>query len=145
MAKGVHLRIGKTQSLKKEILWLKLIQKLCGYTSQGVTLQLLYFQQKMKGGEPFHPSNGDKLVFKVTKKLGDEESRVLVIENEMDNNEEEYWSIKFKPEDTKNLAFGKYFYDVEINICDNGEVVDVDTIIGKTDEITPTFMIWGEA
>jgi hypothetical protein len=106
---------------------------------------IIVFSAENEGGEPFHPSNGDKLVFKVTKKLGDEESRVLVIENEMDNNEEEYWSIKFKPEDTKNLAFGKYFYDVEINICDNGEVVDVDTIIGKTDEITPTFMIWGEA
>lgn len=106
---------------------------------------IIVFSAENEEGKPFHPSNGDKLVFKVTKKLGDEESRVLVIENEMDNNEEEYWSIKFKPEDTKNLAFGKYFYDVEINICDNGEVVDVDTIIGKTDEITPTFMIWGEA
>lgn len=106
---------------------------------------IIVFSAENEKGEPFHPSNGDKLVFKVTKKLGDEESRVLIIENEMDDNEEEYWSIKFKPEDTKNLAFGKYFYDVEINICDDGEVVDVDTIIGKTDEITPTFMIWGEA
>jgi hypothetical protein len=106
---------------------------------------IIVFSAENEDGESFHPSNGDKLIFKATKKMGDEESRVITIENEMDGNEEEYWSIKFKPEDTKNLAFGKYPYDVEINICDNGEVVDVDTIIGKTDTLSPTLVIWGEA
>ena len=101
-----------------------------GYTTFGVD------------DENFHPSAGDRLTFSVGNNYDD--PPIFSITNVMDDSEDAFWQVSFKPEHTKNLAYGKYVFDVELEIVSNGEVVDRDTIIGKDDEIKPTFVVWPE-
>ena len=95
-------------------------------------------------GDPYIPKNKDRLIFSAAKKVGDEP--LVEIVNEMDGDAEAFWNIRFDPEDTENLVFGKYAYDVELQIRNSttGELEDRKTIIGKTDTISPTLVIWGE-
>ena len=60
--------------------------------------------------EPYVPTLKDKLIFSAAKKVGDDP--LVKIENEMDNDAEAFWNIRFEPEDTESLAFGKYAYEV---------------------------------
>ena len=95
-------------------------------------------------GEPYIPKLKDKLIFSAAKRVGDDP--LVEIVNEMTGDTEVFWNIRLNPEDTENLAFGKYAYDVELQIRDSitGELEDRKTIIGKTDTISPTLVIWGE-
>ena len=95
-------------------------------------------------GEPYVPKEKDKLIFSAAKKVGDDP--LVKIENEMVDNAEAFWNIRFDPEDTEDLPFGKYAYDVELQIRNSvtGELEDRKTIIGKTDTISPTLVLWGE-
>lgn len=94
--------------------------------------------------EPYIPKLKDRLIFSAAKKVGDEP--LIEITNEMTGNAEAFWNIRFEPEDTEGMAFGKYAYDVQLEIRNSstGEIEDVKTIIGKTDTKSPTLMIWGE-
>lgn len=97
---------------------------------------------KDEDGEEFHPTAGDKLIFEASKKVGEEP--VLSIENTMTDSEEEFWTIRFNPSDTENLSISKYAFDVDIEIYADDVLVDRDTIIGKTDTVSPTLVLWGD-
>ena len=104
----------------------------------------IVFGAKNKAGEDFHPTKNDRIIFSAAKKVGDEP--LIVIMNEMNNDEEAFWNIRFNPEHTENLPFGKYAYDVQIETRSSttGSLQNVDTIIGKTDTLSPTLVLWGE-
>ena len=65
--------------------------------------------------------SGDEVKFSVKKNLSD---RSPVIEKTFDSNGQ----ITFAVEDTANLEFGNYFYDVQLTHTD-GTDVSVDTVI----------------
>ena len=101
-------------------------------------------------GVPYEPTNNDVLVFSFAKKVGAEP--IKQIENKFDENDpdpdvaDKWWTIEIKPEHTAGMKFGDYAYDVQIEGRDDvtDELVGVATIIGKTDELSPTLRIWGE-
>jgi hypothetical protein len=95
-------------------------------------------------GEPYVPTVKDRLIFSAAKKVGDDP--LVEIVNEMDDDVEAFWNIRFEPEDTESLSFGKYAYNVELQMRNSvtGELTDKKTIIGKTDTLSPTLVIWGE-
>lgn len=51
----------------------------------------------------------------------------------------DFWTITIPSASTNELKFGDYVYDVQLTNSSG-----VDTIIGKTDTISPTLRIWGE-
>ena len=59
--------------------------------------------------EPFTPGSGDKIRFAMSKKYGSTREETLILKDISIND----LLIKIDPEDTKNLDFGKYKYDVE--------------------------------
>lgn len=95
-------------------------------------------------GDPYVPKAKDRLVFSAAKKVGD--TPLVEIVNEMEDDAEAFWNIRIDSEDTESLAFGKYAYDVELQLRNSvtGELEDRKTIIGKTDTMSPTLVIWGE-
>ena len=60
---------------------------------------------------------------------------------------DDFWTITIKRDDwldgngNDKFKFSDYVFDVQIST----ELFGDDTIIGQTDEITPTFRVWGEA
>ena len=102
------------------------------------------FSAKDDEGEAFHPTVNDRLVFSAAKNWGDDP--LLQISNTMVDDEEDWWTIEFEPEDTKPLEFKKYVYDVQIEMrnSETGELEKPVTIIGKTDKLNPMLVIWGE-
>ena len=70
-------------------------------------------------GNPFTPAEGDEIRFALKKKVKDE----TVLINKIITNDN--LVLKLNPEDTKELAFGDYVYDIQITYS-NG---DVDTFI----------------
>ena len=102
------------------------------------------FSAKDKEGNSFHPTAKDKLIFKLSKKRG--EVPLLIIENEMILSESDFWTIHIDPEDTEDCKSGKYAYDVEIEQYDSstGAFISRSTIIGETEELSPTLVLWGE-
>ena len=88
-------------------------------------------------GATYEPSAGDKLQFAVAKKVGTEP--LFSITNTMVTDDDAFWTIQILPEHTKELKFGDYVYDVQLSNSSG-----VDTIIGETDDIHPTFRVWGE-
>lgn len=111
--------------------------------TRGDTVDII-FSAVNEEGNLFHPTKNDRLIFSVAKKLG--EDPIICIINEMNENEEDFWSIRIEPQNTSELKFGKYPFDVQLEIrgSDNGALEAVDTIIGKTDTISPSLVIWGE-
>ena len=93
-------------------------------------------------GTPYVPKSGDKLSFAVAKKVGAEP--IFTVTNEY-GVDADFWGIFLSSENTNKLAFKDYVYDVQIETADDetGRTV-VETIIGKTDTITPTLRAWGE-
>ena len=102
------------------------------------------FSAKDKEGNSFHPTAKDKLIFKVSKKR--DEDPFLTITNEMESVESDFWTVHIDPEDTEECKSGKYAYDVEIEQYNSstGEFISRSTIIGKTEELSPTLVLWGE-
>lgn len=70
-------------------------------------------------GNPFVPAEGDEIRFALKRKVKDE---AILINKVIPN---DTLVLKIEPEDTKNLAFGDYVYDIQITYS-NG---DVDTFI----------------
>ena len=72
-----------------------------------------------KDGKPYTPQDGDKIRFALKKKYTDDE--VLILKQiPIDS-----MTLRIDPEDTKNLNFGTYVYDVELTTKDGF----VDTFI----------------
>ena len=103
-----------------------------------------------KDGNTWNPQyTTDKITFAVAKKFGGEP--LMVIENEYDGTVPptetslaNFWTIVINKEDwldgtEDKFKFQDYVYDVQISTS-----TGADTIIGQTDEITPTFRVWGE-
>ena len=114
------------------------------YMTRSDTENIVFGAKDKETGDPYIPTVKDKLIFSAAKKVGDDP--LIEIVNEMDSDVEAFWNIRFEPEDTESLAFGKYAYDVELQMRNSvtGELNDRKTIIGKTDTISPTLVIWGE-
>ena len=115
------------------------------YLTRGDSAGIVFSASNCQGDQ-FHPTKNDRLIFSASKKFGEEP--LVEIINTMGENEseEDFWSIQINPDDTKNLGFGKYVFDVEIEMrnSESGELEAVDTIIGQTDCVTPTLILWGE-
>lgn len=111
------------------------------YLTRGNSATII-FSAEDESGEEFHPTAGDKLIFEASTKIGTDP--VLRIENVMASDEEEFWAIKFRPEDTQDLNISKYAFDVDLEIYEQEEMIDRDTIIGKTDTVSPTLVLWGD-
>ena len=80
----------------------------------------------------------DMLRFAVAKKVGADP--IFEITNTYDGvDADAFWTITIPSAYTKELKFGDYVYDVQL-ITTSG----IDTIIGKTDTISPTLRLWGE-
>lgn len=75
------------------------------------------------GVTPYTPSEGDMIQFAVKKEATDEGEPLIVKNIPIDT-----MVLKLEPEDTKNLDFGGYYYDIQLT-KENG---DVDTFITKT-------------
>jgi hypothetical protein len=114
------------------------------YMTRADSENIVFGAVDKKTGDTFIPTEKDKLIFSAAKKVGDDP--LIKIVNEMTGNIEAFWNIRFNPEDTETLVFGKYAYDVELQIRNSitGELEDRKTIIGKTDTISPTLVLWGE-
>ena len=88
-------------------------------------------------GNTYTPVLNDVLRFAVAKKVGADP--LFQKQNVMAGDATAFWTITIEPADTNPLKFGDYAFDVQLT--HDG---DVDTIIGATDEIQPTFRVWGE-
>lgn len=111
--------------------------------TRGDTVDII-FSAVNEEGELFHPTRNDRLIFSVAKKIGEEP--IISVSNTMVDSETDFWSIRINPEDTNELKFGKYAFDVQLEIrnSETDALEAVDTIIGKTDTISPTLVLWGE-
>ena len=88
--------------------------------TRGDTLKALV-GMKIQGGEEYRPVEGDVVRFAMKKKYSDEEELISkVIPNDT-------LMLHLEPQDTKELEFGKYVYDIQITYA-NG---DVDTFIDR--------------
>ena len=102
-------------------------------------------------GNAWNPSaTTDKITFAVAKKWGGD--IVMEITNEYDGTTpatdtslENFWTINIGTDDwfddngNDKFKFGDYKYDVQIDTS-----TGANTIIGKTDDIDPTFRVWEE-
>lgn len=73
-----------------------------------------------KDGEAYIPQDGDKIRFAMKKDISDKDCLIL---KDIDMNT---MRLQIDPEDTKNLSFGSYIYDIELTTSDGF----VDTFIG---------------
>ena len=101
----------------------------------------IVFSAVDEAGTTYDPSIGDELRFSVAKKVGADP--LFEIPRKYDGinitTDEQFWTVTIQPSNTNPLKFGDYAFDVQLT--HDGEV---DTIIGVTDEIAPTFRVWGE-
>lgn len=88
-------------------------------------------------GQTYTPVANDALRFAVAKKVGADP--LFELTNIMSDDATAFWTITIQPNNTNQLKFGDYAFDVQLT--HNGEV---DTIIGATDELNPIFRVWGE-
>lgn len=90
-------------------------------------------------GTEYTPTTGDKLTFAVAKKVGADP--IFSITNTYDGvDSDAFWTISIEGEHTKSMKFGDYAWDIQLE-TPNGRP---QTIIGKTDDLSPTFRVWGE-
>ena len=89
-------------------------------------------------GQDYEPSEGDILTFAVAKKVGADP--LFSISNTYDGvDDDAFWTILIEPEHTAELGFKDYAWDIQLQTS-----TGIDTIIGRTDTLSPTFRVWGE-
>lgn len=99
------------------------MQKITGkriVLTRGDTLKATVTMLKPDGTE-YTPESGDSIRFAMKKSFSDE---TVLVEKSIPN---DTLLLKLDPEDTKNLDFGSYVYDVQLTYA-NG---DVDTFIDR--------------
>ena len=94
-------------------------------------------------GTTVTPTAGDKLKFAVAKKVG--ATPIFEIENTMDSDSTAFWTISITDEwyddsGADLFKFADYVWDCQYTTS-GGEV---NTIIGKTDDLSPIFRVLGE-
>lgn len=98
----------------------------------------IVFSAEDSEGTDFSPTTGDILRFGVGKKFGGEP--LFEIANEYDGtHSDEFWTISIEPEHTQDMKPGNYVWDIELETSSGTQ-----TIIGKTEEISPKFTVWGD-
>ena len=97
----------------------------------------IVFSAVNEDGTTYTPQSGDVLKFAVANEVG--ANPVFVISNTYTTSTETFWTVNIAPNDTADLDFGDYVWDLQIESGNN-----VTTIIGKTDDLSPTFRVWGE-
>ena len=76
-----------------------------------------------KDGNPYEPQPGDSVRFAMKKNYNDPDTQVLIVKNiPIDT-----LILTLEPNDTKELDFGNYVYDIQLTTA-NG---DIDTFITK--------------
>ena len=76
-----------------------------------------------KDGNPYEPQEGDSVRFAMKKNYNDPDSKVLIVKNiPMDT-----LILTLDPEDTKELPFGTYVYDIQLTTAAG----EIDTFITK--------------
>ena len=95
-------------------------------------------------GTTWNPSEGDEtLTFAVAKKWGGEV--LMKITNQYDADMDVFWTINIttdkwlNDDGTDKFKFADYVFDVQVGTS-SGAI----TIIGKTDDLSPTFRVLGE-
>lgn len=99
------------------------MQKISGtkiLLTRGDTFKATVSMYKADGTE-YTPQEGDSIRFAMKKSFSD---GTVLLEKEIPNDSQMLW---LKPEDTKELAFGSYVYDIQITYA-NG---DIDTFIDR--------------
>ena len=97
----------------------------------------IIFGAKDARGKNYIPVAGDELKFAVAKKVGADP--IFEVANTMDGDADAFWTINIPASVTSDMKFTDYAYDVQLKSGSS-----VTTIIGQTDNITPTFRVWGE-
>ena len=102
------------------------------------------FGAKDKDGNTWNPTEGDEtLTFAVAKKWGGES--MMEITNPYDADPTIFWTINIDTDDwldddgNDKFKFADYVFDVQVGTS-SGAI----TIIGQTDELSPTFKVLGE-
>lgn len=79
-------------------------------------------------GEAYEPQAGDSILFAVKSKLNAARTEYIeedpLIQKTISIND---MTLRLAPEDTKELPFGSYFYDIEVTLADG----TVDTVINN--------------
>lgn len=108
-----------------------------GYKVNGTTIQITrgdsgYFQFTPYTVSPtgerteYVAQEGDSIRFAMKKKLSD--SYEVLLTKEVDTTS---FQMKLNPEDTEGLAFGTYYYDVQLTTAGG----DIDTYIPETGKV----------
>lgn len=90
------------------------------YLTRGDTA---YLEIELEDDEKFNA--GDKIVLSIKRSLTNDAQYVLQKEVNV-NNEVESVTIKIEPEDTTNISYGLYYYDVQLTRS-NGDVFTIIT------------------
>ena len=81
-----------------------------------------------QGGEPYTPQSGDSILFAVKSKLNAPQPEYVdtnpLISKSVDT---ESMILTLVPNDTKQLSFGQYRYDIQVTLADG----TVDTVINN--------------
>lgn len=110
--------------------------------TRGDTAQIV-FSAIDENGENYSPNVGDVLTFSVAKKYGADP--LFSVSNTYNGDAAAWWTITIGTDEwldddgSDKFKFADYVYDVQITTSTN-----TYTIIGKTDEISPQFRVWGE-
>lgn len=76
-----------------------------------------------KDGNPYEPKEGDAVRFAMKKSYNDPDDKVLIVKNiPIDT-----LILTLDPEDTKELPFGQYVYDIQLTTAAG----EIDTFITK--------------
>ena len=76
-----------------------------------------------KDGNPYEPQEGDSIRFAMKKSFSDPDTEVLIVKNVPTDT----MILTLDPDDTKNLPFGSYVYDVQLTTAAG----EIDTFITK--------------
>lgn len=75
-------------------------------------------------GDPYYLQDGDDAIFRVKRSACDKN---MLIEKELEVDDEGILYLLIEPEDTENLKFGIYTYEVEIITADDGHFTIIDS------------------
>ena len=114
----------------------------------------IVFSAVQSDGTPYVPVTGDKLKFSVAKKVGAEPMGTVETVKTATNTIDAFWTIViggafwYEKDAEGNVSdppvdlfkFKDYVWDVQLT----SSTGQVDTIIGATDDVQPTFRVLGE-